>query len=137
VIQADTGVSLGNSATPTNEAVVVRDAADTIIDEVNYETALDGWPGNNNQASIYLKPGAISQLANDLGSNWALSNVGVDGAFQAQALNPDIANATLMDMPRRGRSSWTPCPSQARWQSWGWPGSPHCEQGDGEFESHD
>lgn len=102
VIQADIGISLGNTGSATNETVVIRDAADTIIDAVNYETSTNGWPGNNNQASIYLTPADISQAGNDIGSNWALSVAGVDGAFQAQAMNPDIANATLMDIASPG-----------------------------------
>jgi hypothetical protein len=102
VIQADTGISLGNTGSATNETVVVRDATDAIIDAVNYETSTNGWPGNNNQASIYLTPVEISQAGNDIGANWALSVPGVDGAFQAQALNPEITNATLMDIASPG-----------------------------------
>ena len=102
VITADTGISLGNTGSATNETVVIRNEQDAIIDAVNYETNTNGWPGNNNQASIYLKPDAISQLANDVGSNWALSTVGTDGAFQAAALNPDITNSTLQDIASPG-----------------------------------
>ena len=102
VIQTDIGPGLANGATATNELVVLRNANDEVVDAVNYENALNGWPDDNNQSSIYLKPGSLDVLSNDIGTNWGLSAVGVDGAYEAQTLNPDIANATLRDIASPG-----------------------------------
>jgi hypothetical protein len=98
VITTDVGISLGNTGSATNETIVIRDPSDTVVDAVNYETGTNGWPGNGgNQATVYLLPTAIDALANDVGTNWAVSVPGFDGAYVALGLNPDIANATLMD----------------------------------------
>lgn len=103
VITTDVGISLGNTGTARNETVVIRDAADNIVDAVNYETGTNGWPGNGgNRASIYLLPTAISQSANDIGSNWAVSSPGIDGAWEALDYNPDIANAVAFDIASPG-----------------------------------
>jgi hypothetical protein len=102
VIQTDVGISLANGATALNELVVIRDQNDVIVDGVNYENNSNGWPDDDNQASIYLTPGAVDPVSNDLGVNWGLSAVGVNGAFQAQTINPDIANAEVMDIASPG-----------------------------------
>ncbi|HMO26106.1 MAG TPA: lamin tail domain-containing protein [Tepidisphaeraceae bacterium] len=96
------GISLANGASATNETVAILNSALNVVDAVNYENNTNGWPGNTNQATIYLKPDAISQAANDIGSNWAISVAGVDGAYEALALNPGISNATLPDIGSPG-----------------------------------
>jgi hypothetical protein len=102
VIPTDIGISLANAGSATNETVAVRDASGTTVDEVNYETNTNGWPNTAQGRSIYLLPTGVSTTGNDIGTNWALSTDGVDGAFTALAINPAIANATFADIASPG-----------------------------------
>jgi hypothetical protein len=78
--------SLANSATATNEILVLLDGDDNIVDSANYEVASNDWPASTNGRSIYLKD---VSLDNDLGANWAQSAEGVDGAYKpASAVAP-------------------------------------------------
>jgi len=114
VINASPGISLGNTATATNEIVAIRNNLSVIVDEVNYETGTNGWPAgaDANGESIYLLPGAYSNvLENDLGANWAGSVAGVDGAYTALIVNPGIANATVPDVASPGVAVGIPEPA--------------------------
>ncbi len=94
-IAATANVSLANAATPTNERVVIRNPDLVEIDSVNYENALNGWADDTGFSSIYLLPTALSATANDIGSNWANSVAGVDGANNALIINPLITPAPV------------------------------------------
>ena len=95
-------ITLANGASATNETVAIFDAANNLIDDVNFENATNGWPDDNLFSSIYLLPSALSSSANDIGSNWANSAVGIDGAYEALILNPDISNASVRDVASPG-----------------------------------
>lgn len=111
------GISLANSANATNETVAIFDASNNLIDDVNYESNISGWPAtdgtNVNGQSIYLLPHAFTATANNLGSNWAESVAGVDGAYTALINNPAITNATAPDVASPGVAVIVPEPSTA------------------------
>ncbi len=102
VIQIDTAVSLANSPTSTNETVALFDGQGNLVDEVNFAANENGWPGAANGASISLLPGALDASLNDLGASWSITAVGVNGGREALILNPDIANATALDISSAG-----------------------------------
>jgi hypothetical protein len=104
------GVSLSNSASPTNETIAIFDGLNNLVDDVNYEVGTNGWPTGNG-ASIYLLPNAYTTTANDIGTNWATSTVGVDGAYAALTVNPDISNATVSDVASPGVAVSVPEPA--------------------------
>lgn len=101
VINIDTQISLANSATPTNETLALFDAFSNLVDEVNYETNMNGWPSANG-ASISLLPSALDGSLNDLGASWARTEIGVNGGREALIINPDIANASALDVSSAG-----------------------------------
>jgi len=73
--------SLANTASPTNEVLVLLDADDNVVNMANYEAGTNGWPTSTNGRSIYL---ADMSLDNNVGANWALSTNGIDGAYAPQ-----------------------------------------------------
>ena len=95
-------VTLANGASATNETVVIRDALLNVVDEVNFENATNNWPDDTGFSSIYLLPSALDAAQNDIGSNWANSVDGIDGAYTALILNPDIGNAADRDVASPG-----------------------------------
>lgn len=101
VIQVDTQVSLANSASATNETVALFDASSVLVDEVNFEVG-NGWPGSANGATISLDASALDVSLNDLGSSWAITEIGVNGGREAFIINPDIANASALDISSAG-----------------------------------
>lgn len=102
VVQVTEFPSLANSASASNELVALLDATDNVVDGVNYENATNGWPDDTTFSSIYLLPGFLSAAANDLGGNWANSVDGLDGAYTALMLNPDISGVTVLDVASPG-----------------------------------
>lgn len=82
---SQTMFNLSNSPSPSNETVAIRDVADVIIDEVNFDDT-SPWPSDSPDGpSIYLNRSSQDVLANgavlnDDGSNWASSNPPTDGA---------------------------------------------------------
>lgn len=102
VIQLDTQVSLANSASPTNETVALFDASSVLVDEVNFEVGSGGWPGSANGVSISLNADALDASLNDLGASWSITEIGVNGGREALIINPDIANATELDVSSAG-----------------------------------
>ncbi|TWT86197.1 hypothetical protein Mal64_39400 [Pseudobythopirellula maris] len=112
VAGANTGVSLANSASATNETPAIFDAANTLVDAVNYEGGTNGWPAGNGE-SLYLLPSGFTSAANDLGANWGASAAGVDGAFTALIVNPDIGNASAQDVASPGFAAIVPEPAAA------------------------
>jgi hypothetical protein len=78
--------NLANTASSTNEVLVLLDSNGIEVDRANYETGTGGWPASTNGVSIYLKD---VNTDNDAGANWALSTVGRDGAYQpASSVSP-------------------------------------------------
>lgn len=106
----NTGISLANGASATNETPAIFDASNTLVDAVNYENGTEGWPIGNGQ-TIYLLPGHFTSTANDIGTNWGTSTAGVDGAYDALIVNPDISNATVPDVASPGVAAIVPEPS--------------------------
>jgi MYXO-CTERM domain-containing protein len=102
VIQLDTEVSLANSASASNETVALFDASNTLVDEVNFEVSTNGWPGSANGVSISLNADALDASLNDLGASWSITQIGVNGGREALIINPDIANATALDISSAG-----------------------------------
>ncbi len=73
--------SLANSPSETNEVLVVRNGNGDVEDEANYqENGAGGWPTSGQGISFYLTDTAAD---NNVGSNWAASVAGVDGAVNA------------------------------------------------------
>ena len=102
VFQIDTPVSLANSPSATNETIALFDGMGNLVDEVNFQANANGWPGSANGASISLLPSALDGSLNDIGANWAITSIGVNGGREALILNPDISNATLLDISSAG-----------------------------------
>jgi hypothetical protein len=75
----DIPIDTWNGLANTPDEVLIYDASNTLITEVDYGVA-SPWPPSTNGFSIYL-----TDLSADtsVGSNWALSAVGVDGAYAA------------------------------------------------------
>ncbi|MFG0282836.1 MAG: lamin tail domain-containing protein [Phycisphaerales bacterium JB039] len=70
---------LSNSPAPDNEILKLRDAAGSVMDEVNYDDA-DPWPRDDPDGpSICLYPDKHDAISNDDGANWRLSADGVAG----------------------------------------------------------
>ncbi len=93
--------ALANTASATNEVLVLRDNTDAEVDMANYEAGTNGWPASTNGRSIYLKN---INLDNNVGANWGLSEVGVDGAYSpATAVAPfstsDVASPGFVIIP--------------------------------------
>lgn len=101
VLQIDTAITLANAASATNEAIVLLDAGGAVVDTVNFENG-NGWPSDANGASISLLPSALDASLNDLGASWATSQVGVNGGREALIINPDISNASTLDVSTAG-----------------------------------
>ncbi len=80
--------ALSNSPAPGTEILTLRKADGTVVDVVNYDDDGTIWPADAAAAapglgtgwSIYLLPGHYNADDNDLGSNWAASLQGIDGA---------------------------------------------------------
>lgn len=102
VFQIDTAVSLANTPNATNETIALFDAMGNLVDEVNFEANSNGWPGAANGASISLLPSALDGSLNDIGANWVITTIGVNGGREALILNPDIANASALDISSAG-----------------------------------
>lgn len=112
VIPLENAISWSNSPSPTNETVALfttafdpANPAANLVDEVNYD---DGngtdefFPLNISGSSIYLRPEFLTATDNDSGLNWGNSMIGVDGAYEALALNPDITGVTILDIASPG-----------------------------------
>lgn len=76
--------NLSNSPSSTNEILELIDDMGNTVDVVNYDDSGD-WPGSNNASSIYVVPTSLTGTLNDSGLSWALSQVGVNGGFNANA----------------------------------------------------
>jgi len=73
--------NLANGPSETNEVLTLRNAADEVEDEVNYDDQ-SPWPSDEPQGgSIVLKPDALSADANDKGESWVTA---VDGELGAK-----------------------------------------------------
>jgi methionine-rich copper-binding protein CopC len=68
--------SLANGATDTNEVLVLRNGSGEIVDTANYEAGTNDWPASTNGLSIYVTSLGVD---NNIGANWALSALGVNG----------------------------------------------------------
>jgi hypothetical protein len=80
--------SLANTASSTNEVLVLLDGSGAQVDIANYETGTGGWPASVNGASIALRD---VNADNNAGANWMLSIAGQDGAWQpAAAASPYV-----------------------------------------------
>ncbi len=79
-----TMINLKNTPSSTDEIIQLRDALGNLVDEVNYDDA-NGWPNNVNGFSIYLNlPSAsMNAIANNDGTNWALSSNGINGGYSS------------------------------------------------------
>ncbi len=59
-----------------------------LMDEVYFGNgASSTWPMVDGRGSLYLKTGKFDAIANDQGTNWALSAVGFDGAYATPLWN--------------------------------------------------
>lgn len=92
--------------TTGQEALAIVSAGDQVTDLVIYDAAAP-WPTGANGFSIYALPAALEDpnavtAANDLGANWGRSAIGVDGAYEALIVNPDITNTTIRDVASPG-----------------------------------
>ena len=73
---------LANSPSATNESISLVDATMNVVDSVNFDDS-SPWPTDSPDGpSIYLLASALNAIDNDLGSNWARSVEGVDGAIR-------------------------------------------------------
>lgn len=96
---------LSNTPSATNEMLTLRDAAGTIVDDVNFDDVAP-WPsitGSTDGPSIYVLPAFLNKTANDNGANWARSVVGTDGAVNNLAVAPftgiDIGSPGFVQTP--------------------------------------
>ena len=83
-----------------NEVLVLRDASNTVIDQVNYDDDGTDWPApasGNGGPSIAL---ARSQSGNDTGRNWIRSAVGVRDAV---APTGTVFTSGIVDVGSPGR----------------------------------
>jgi hypothetical protein len=74
--------TLANTGSASNEILELRDSSNNLVDLANYESGTGGWPVSANGRSIYL---LNMEMDNDIGSNWGLSTVGLDGAYNPSA----------------------------------------------------
>ena len=76
--------NLANSPAAGNEIIYLRDNNGVLIDSVDYDDA-SPWPADNNRSSIYLSipKDQMNATSNNDGANWALSQAGVDGAYDS------------------------------------------------------
>jgi hypothetical protein len=79
---ADWGSIANNVDDVANEVLTLLDGPEgtgVAVDVANYLT-IAPWPTGVNGSSIYLLPGFLDASSNDVGSNWAASVLGLDGA---------------------------------------------------------
>jgi len=79
----DFNITIGNSATPTNEVLSLIDDSFATVDLANYENGTNDWPPTTEGISIALKPAFLDGASNDLGCAWANSIEGVNGAVRS------------------------------------------------------
>ncbi|MCB1052288.1 MAG: endonuclease [Acidobacteria bacterium] len=78
--------NLSNNPSASADIVAVRDASDTIVDQVNYDDTTP-WPSDSPDGpSIFLNLSSADIInsgttLNDDGSNWERSSAGMDGAI--------------------------------------------------------
>jgi hypothetical protein len=77
----DDGIyNLSNGPGPANEMLRLIDIDGVTVDEVNYDDEGD-WPSDRpDGSSIYLPADMLDSALNDQGTNWRLSEPGVDSA---------------------------------------------------------
>jgi hypothetical protein len=81
--------NLANDPSPHNEVLTLRASDNSLIDEVNFDDEGD-WPSDAPPgASIYVLPGKLDSVENDLGSSWARSVAGKHGA-KTNRLTPEF-----------------------------------------------
>ncbi|MHC5109826.1 MAG: lamin tail domain-containing protein [Planctomycetota bacterium] len=99
--------SLSNSPSATNEILTLRDAGGVAIDVVNFDDEGD-WPSDaeGDGPSIRALCTALDAAANDLGTNWIHSILGVNGAVASVAggdFGPDdIGSPGIVVCPEEG-----------------------------------
>jgi hypothetical protein len=78
--------SLSSSPFETNEILTLLDGSGVAVDVANYDDGFGGdvdWPNPfPGGPSIYVQCFALDRDLNDDGTNWLLSEIGVDGAYQ-------------------------------------------------------
>lgn len=85
IIQCTGGFpDLANDPAAGSEPIQLLDDTLALVDEVSYDDGAP-WPTDNNAASIYLVNPNFSAAANDAGSAWARSQVGVANAHSPTA----------------------------------------------------
>ncbi len=103
--------TLANSPSSTNEILSLRNNANTVIDQVNYDDA-NGWPSDSPDGpSIFALPGGLTPLANNDGSNWRRSNFGVYGAAHDQF--GDLDSMASPGFVANQTTSFSPSPDAA------------------------
>ncbi|HQV33392.1 MAG TPA: T9SS type A sorting domain-containing protein, partial [Calditrichia bacterium] len=93
--------NMSNSPSATSEIITLYNGNAAIIDQVNYDDA-DGWPPDGAPGgSIYLpfEPADINTTMNDVGSNWSVSQAGLDSAFASTPFG--VWNAVEFGSPGR------------------------------------
>lgn len=77
--------NLANSPSDKNEILTLRNAADEIVDEVNFDDEGD-WPSDSPDGpSIALNPDALDPDKNDDGKNWSRSEADKHAGRHAKA----------------------------------------------------
>ncbi|MEM1353942.1 MAG: lamin tail domain-containing protein [Planctomycetota bacterium] len=80
----DTLDNLANSPSDRNEVLTLRNAAEEVVDQVNYDDE-SPWPSDSPQGgSIILRPSQLSAQANDHGESWVIAREGELGAKKCQ-----------------------------------------------------
>ncbi|QDT68257.1 hypothetical protein MalM25_11770 [Planctomycetes bacterium MalM25] len=105
--------TFANSPSPSNETIALRNASGVLVDQINYDDTGD-WPRDSpDGASIALLPGSLSSAANDSGSAWKTSMVGLYGArfeFGPQGQQDRASPGVVVTVPQR---PFTPSPDAA------------------------
>lgn len=72
--------TFANSPSSSNETIALRNLAGVFVDQINYDDTGE-WPRDSpDGASISILPESLSAAANDLGTAWKTSMVGLYGA---------------------------------------------------------
>ena len=76
--------TIANTPTLFNEVPFILDADGTVVDVVNYQNGVNGWPPTTNARSYVLLPQFLNHIDNDDGRAWVLATQGELGAAVSQ-----------------------------------------------------
>ncbi len=116
VIGLSTWEEQAQQATSLHEILSLIDGVGEPVDVVHYENPAfqsgSVWPADTANASVYVRSGSLTKTANDLGTAWAHSLAGIDGAHDS-VQTPHFSDSRLTGSSGSPGVVWRGVPQQA------------------------